>query len=103
MKPIYISLNTRRKLMVIPDTDAHLNSHPVLSYSYSIYKDGIEHDQLRLEKKQNPYYLGEIIFKGPDHLVEYQQEGNERLDETEVQQLIKEINHYRDNPNLWSV
>jgi hypothetical protein len=39
MSPLFITLENNKHLMIIPDTQAHLDGHEVITYMYSIYAD----------------------------------------------------------------
>lgn len=76
MQVIPIPVGARRDLLVIPDSQAHLDGHPILTYTYNIYQDS--HDAsviarkeaaLHLEKKNDPEHLGEIIFELPSRIL----------------------------------
>ena len=79
MKPILITVGAKLPLVVIPDSWAHMDGHPVLTYTYSLYRDqnGDPHQAdrkqsaLHLEKKDDPDYMGEITFEEPDRLFSY--------------------------------
>ncbi len=69
MKPIYLTIDNSRKLMVVPDTAAHLDGHPVITQTYSIYKYGEKltskqmfaiNSELHLEKKTRPGLHGRV-------------------------------------------
>ncbi|SMC59236.1 hypothetical protein [Pedobacter africanus] len=38
MKPMYFEIDEHLPVMVIPDADAHVDGHPVLTYSYTLYR-----------------------------------------------------------------
>ena len=109
MKPFLITVDSGLKLMIVPDSDAHADGHPVLTYSYSIYKskqadiyEPADSDTLLLaEKRVNPDYRGTIIFEQPDKLFNYVDDGPERISPMEVQEAIEQITAYRDNPAIW--
>ncbi len=97
-------------LMVIPDTQAHLNGHAIITYTYSIFKDNgrasvelekSKSSELHLTKHNDPDYMGYITFEDPGKLFTYTADGNEDLTADQVEQVIEHITHYRDNPNLW--
>lgn len=112
MKPFYCTLKSQLSIMVIPDADAHMDGHPVLTYSYTLYKsksDGgsaskitIDH-LLSADKIKNPNYLGTIYFDQPDKAFSYTSEGAERLEVEQVQEIIEEITRYRKNPAIWRI
>jgi hypothetical protein len=88
-----------------------LDGHPVLTYSYSIFKrktdsvpDLSESDKLQQPGKQsNPDYMGSIVFEQPDKLFNYVADGQQKLTSDEVQQAIEQITDYRDKPQIWSL
>lgn len=110
MQPIFITVGTV-PLMIIPDSEAHANGHPVLTYTYSIYKDkknnnnGLagKENTLHLLKKDNPDYMGFITFEQPGKLFTYTADGDIVLSGTEVEEIIELISHYRDTPAMWSI
>jgi hypothetical protein len=112
MKPFYFKINESQPIMVIPDTDAHLDGHPVLTYSYTLYKSRPGHsvpnpvktDQLlEPDKRKNPDYLGTISFDLPYKAFSYISDGMNELSGDEVQEIIEKITRYRKNPNLWAI
>jgi len=38
MKPILITVGERLPLIIIPEIDAHMDGHPVLAYTYLIFR-----------------------------------------------------------------
>jgi hypothetical protein len=38
MTPFYCTITGGMTVMVIPDTQAHVDGHPVLTYSYTLYR-----------------------------------------------------------------
>ena len=111
MQPIYFEVGNHLPLMIVPESDAHMDGHPVLTYSYAIYKDpdqGGHHftntDRLLTpDKKTDPNYLGTLIFEQPGRLFSYEADGPEELPGGLIQEVIEQITHYRDNPNLWAL
>ncbi|WP_259065930.1 hypothetical protein HDF24_03410 [Mucilaginibacter sp. X4EP1] len=111
MKPIYFSIGKNFPIMVIPDSQAHLDGHTVLTYTYSIFKNatGSENEflqkenTLHTEKKHDPDYMGFITFEQPGKLFTYTADGGEDLASDEVEEIIEVISHYRDTPKLWSI
>jgi len=97
--------------MVIPDSQAHLDGHTILTYTYSIFKNTTGGDDeflekesvLHIEKKHDPDYLGYITFEQPGKLFTYTADGSEDLASDEVEEIIELISHYRDTPKLWSL
>jgi hypothetical protein len=112
MKPIYFEVDNHLPLMIIPDSDAHMDGHPVLTYSYAIFKDpqaGGDHhftntDALLLpNKKTDPNYLGTLTFEQPGRRFSYEADGPGQLRAGVIQEVIEQITHYRENPNLWAL
>jgi hypothetical protein len=111
MKPIYFNVGNYLPLMVLPDSQAHLDGHTVLTYTYSIFKnrnaneDGLfeKESTLHIEKKHDPDYMGFITFEQPGKLFTYTADGNEELTSDEVEEIIEVISHYRDTPKMWSI
>jgi len=111
MQPIYFEVADHLPLMIVPDADAHMDGHPVLTYSYAIYKNphhGGDHftntDRLLTpDKKTDPDYLGTLTFEQPGRLFSYEADGREELPGDVIQEVIEQITHYRENPNLWAL
>jgi hypothetical protein len=111
MSAIFFSIGNGQALMVIPDTQAHLDGHAIITYTYSIFKDEgqdtpqqeqSKESKLHLGKRGDPAYLGFITFEDPGRMFTYTPEGNERLSSEEVEEVIEQISHYRDNPEKWN-
>ena len=111
MKPIFVTISKGISLAVIPDSDAHMNGHPVLTYTYSIFRRersvfgemADPENLLQPEKKNNPNYLGYITFEQPGKLFTYTADGNESLSNNDIEEIIEKISHYRDSPQMWSI
>ena len=112
MKPFYFNINETMRIMVIPDADAHMDGHPVLTYSYTLYEANpvryntlsINSDQLLApDKRKHPDYLGTIFFDLPDKSFTYISDGMNELSADQVQEIIDKISHYRHNPQLWKL
>jgi hypothetical protein len=109
MKPIFFTLNNDLHIMAIPDTDAHLDGHPVITYTYSLFIDQAKgnpqqalkkESTLHLDKIKDPDYLGFIAFETPANVFSYT--GGERsLTVAEIEEVIEHLNLIRDNPPLW--
>jgi hypothetical protein len=109
MKTLYLTLYTNRNLVILPDSQAHLNGHTVITKSYSIFKDsGVNHPD-NIESKRNeelleplndPDYLGILRFDVPDKLFTYTS-GNTSLETEEVSELIELLSGIRENPAHW--
>lgn len=95
----------------IPDTQAHINVHAIITRTYSIFADlGVKSEAsaiesrkqvLHLEKIDDLNYYGFITFESPDKLFTYTADGNLELSKEEVEQVIEFLSHYRNNPDLW--
>ena len=112
MKPIYLTILKTLDLMVMPDTDAHVDGHPVITRTYSIYKGGklnteeeifkIE-SELHLKNKHHPDYIGEFIIERPGRIYNFIADGHYELKPNEVRELVEQLNDHRDNPDKWIV
>lgn len=112
MKPIFFTVGTKLPLMVIPDSQAHIDGHPVLTYTYSIYRDkhltnseqiNSKASELLLEKKHDPDYMGTITFELPGRLFNYECGEGQELTSSEVEEAIEQITHYRETPGMWQI
>ena len=110
MSAIFFYIDVNLPVMVIPDTQASADGHAVITYTYSIYKDTsggnpalekTKESELHLKKHTDPNYLGFITFEDPGKLFTYTPDGYEHLDSDQVEQIIEQISHYRDNPSMW--
>ena len=111
MKPLYFTLSNNKKLMVIPDTQAHLDGHTILTYTYSVFTDvgagnplvaRSKESTLHLEEINDPNYFGFITFERPGQLFSYTADGRHELNAEEVNELIEHLSDVRDNPSLWN-
>lgn len=110
MTPLFFTLENNLRLMIIPDTLAHVDGHPILSYTYSIFLDKAQgsplqalskENALHLEKNNDPNYYGYITFEKPGQLFSYTADGQRELSRTQVEEVIEHLSHIRDNPSLW--
>jgi hypothetical protein len=110
MKPLFFTLKSHRHLMAIPDTEAHLNGHPVISYTYSLFIDRAKgdvkqsfskEDILHMDKITDPDYLGFVAFEQPANVFSYTA-GEHTLSVTEVEEVIEYLTFIRGNPDLWN-
>jgi hypothetical protein len=106
MSPILFTLNNDKHLLIIPDTQAHLNGHAVITSTYSIYvdkQDGSPHPEqrketaLHLTENPDPNYYGFITFEKPGSLFSYTADGQRELTAEESNEIIEFISHIRDN------
>lgn len=111
MRPINVNIGTNLHLLVVPDSEAHVDGHPVLTYIYDIFRNRkiaegqpVNADEnLGPQKKVNPDYMGHITFEQPGKIFLYTADGTESLTSDEVEQVIEQITHYRDTPSLWLI
>jgi hypothetical protein len=111
MTPIFFLVGDKRPVKVIPNTQAQVDGHPVITYTYNIYSDiktdefenELQESELLLEKKLDPNYLGYITFEDPGKLFTYTADGQGELTSTEVEEVIENISHYRDHSGMWSL
>lgn len=108
MKPIFFTIDNSLPLKIIPDTQAHLDGHTVITYNYNIYLDSAKNDPVKgltqpkaSDKMTDPDYYGYITFEDPGHLFSYTPGDQLALTRQEVEEVIEHLNHYRDNPKLW--
>jgi hypothetical protein len=113
MKPIFMTVAAKLPLVVIPDSQAHVDGHPVLTYTYSIFRDkydGHLRHELDAEKllstamNDDPDYLGYITFEQPGKLFTYtRKDGQQGLSGDEIEEVIEQISQYRDSPQMWNI
>lgn len=112
MNPIFFKVSSNLPVMIIPNTDAHVDGHPVLTYTYNIYRDTgfedpamihLKEKELLLDKKTSTNYMGFITFEDPGKLFTYTADGQEELSSEEVEEVIENISHYRDHPGMWQL
>ncbi|SDF74755.1 hypothetical protein SAMN05216464_1287 [Mucilaginibacter pineti] len=112
MKPIQMTIGDRSPLMIIPDSEAHVDGHPVLTYTYSVYQlelPAADAGRVNIEKlsgpqrKEEPRYLGYITFEQPGKLFTYTADGHDDLSGAEVEEIIEKLNEYRDSPQMWQI
>jgi hypothetical protein len=110
MKPLFFNLDKTLALMVIPDTEAHLDGHAILTYTYSIFRDRdngnplqslSKESKLHLKRTNDPDYYGYITFENPGQLFTYTSGEQNELTSEQVMELIEEISEVRNNPSLW--
>jgi hypothetical protein len=110
MEPLYFKLKPSFKVMIIPDTLAHMDGHPVLTRTYSLFKDTdtgnpliarSKESSLHLEDITDPNYLGYLQFELPGKLFSYHP-GKLSLENGEIEQVIEFLSHLRNNPQNWN-
>lgn len=111
MKTLFFSLESDLKVMVIPDTEAHLNGHAIITRTYSIFRDSgngnplmarSKESTLHLEKITDPDYFGFLTFDKPGSMFSYTADGQQELNSEEVTELIEHLSDVRDNPAMWN-
>jgi hypothetical protein len=107
MSVFYFNIGSSLQLMVVPETRVYMDGHPILTHSYSLYKDVSTNNpedvfsQDDQKKQANPNYLGYITFEIPGRVFNYVPDGLQALSREEVEQAVEQISHYRDNPDIW--
>jgi hypothetical protein len=111
MTPFYCTISGGMTVMVIPDTQAHVDGHPVLTYSYTLYRSmpsrPVEETAavdklLAPDKIKHKDYLGTIFFDQPYKAFSYTADGLNELEIEDVQLVIDQIIDYRMNSELWT-
>jgi len=100
MVPLFYSLGNRLQLMIIRDSEAHLNGQSILTKTYSIFQDMALGDPrqskskegtLHLERINDPEYYGFLTRQSPDTLFSYTADGKKQLSKDELAQLIEQL------------
>ena len=107
--PIYFTIDDNLPIMVIPNVKVHMDGHTVLTYTYNVFFDSAKNDPSKVMKHENymkdklddPDYYGFITFEDPERLFSYTPDGHRLLTRDELEEIIEQIKHYRDNPALW--
>ncbi|WCT14934.1 hypothetical protein [Mucilaginibacter jinjuensis] len=111
MKPLYFTIDNGLQLMVIPDTQAHLDGHTIITRTYSVFRDigagnplisRSKESTLHLERINDPEYYGFITFELPGSIFTYTADGQLELTSEETTELIEHLSDIRDNPSLWN-
>lgn len=108
MMPIYIKVDSL-PLKVIPDVDLMMDSHPILTYKYFLFRDIEAEEQVseavKLKNQQlttsNANYFGYITFEKSGHVFTYTSNNGHELNTAEVGEIIEQIEYYRSHPELW--
>jgi len=104
MAPLFFTLGNRLPLMIIPDTQAHLNGQSMLIYTYSIFLDIDKGDPkqslrkesfLHLDRIKDPNYYGFITIEKPGMLPIYKADGCKELSSDEVEEIIERLGYKR--------
>ena len=97
-------------LVIIPDTQAHLDGHPVITRTYSLFLDLSTNNPLVMERRKSELHLdrindadyyGLITFELPDKLFSYTSGPVNELNTDQVEQVIEFLSHYRSHSGLW--
>ena len=100
MAPLFISLGNLLQLMVIRDSEAHLNGQSILTKTYSIFADMAQRDPrqskskegtLHLERIDDPEYYGFLTKQISNSLFTYTADGKKQLSADELAQVIEQI------------
>jgi len=111
MAPLHFTLSNKLKLLIIPDTQGHLDGHTIITHTYSIFLDvdagnpllaRSKESTLHLEIINDPNYYGFITFEIPGRLFIYTSDGQKELSTDEASELIEHLGNVRDNPALWN-
>lgn len=109
MTPIYIKIDSL-PLKIVPDVEMGMDSHPILTYKYFLFRD-VEAEEsvseaVKLQNQQlttsNGNYFGYVTFDQPGKMFTYTSNNKHELDTGEVEQVIEQISYYRDHPELWN-
>lgn len=109
MKPFYFTTHNKQPLTIIPDTMAHIDGHPILTYTYSLYRGHSEKrlpirvNRQHLEKNPDPDFLGVITFEAPGKMFTYTPHNKHQLDARDVEEIIEFLSDIRDNPRYWKL
>jgi hypothetical protein len=109
MTSILFTVGNHKSVKVIPNVQAQVDGHPVLTYTYNIYRNNNFDDseeqrqesELLLERKTDPNYFGYITFEDPGRIFTYTADGHGELTQGEIEEIIENISHYRDHPGMW--
>jgi hypothetical protein len=108
MKPIFFTIDNSLPVKIIPDTQVHLDGHTVIAYNYNIFFDSAKNDptkaltqQSASDKMTDPDYYGYITFEQPGRIFSYTPGDQRTLTRNEIEEIIEQLNHYRDHPELW--
>lgn len=111
MKPIYLTVG-HQPLLIVPETQAHLNGHTIITRTYFLYKQSgllINHELIGQEEKLgvpdfgDPDYYGYLEFDIPGKLFTYYPEGLAKMDQFDLNELVEHLSGFRDDPGRWPV
>lgn len=109
MKPFFSTLKSGLKIMILPDTIAHINGHPIITATYSIYRQSTELSENvsrketteLLEPNPDPDYLGMVRFDVPERVFSYESGREFFLDSDEVREVIQLLSEIRKDRSFW--
>lgn len=122
MKYLMFNFKSGVPMIIKPDIDAHMNSHPIITWTYSVFRNQnvfyedvemptpvlIEDGRLKLmqngedlDKKLEEGYIGFMTIEEPDGKITYTHEGEDDLNPDEIEEVLDQIEHYRNNSGLW--
>lgn len=109
MLPIYFTLRPALQLIIIPDTQAHLDGHTIITRTYHIHKKDealsrefyTNLERLGINHNDEPSYMGYLTFDVPGRVYSYTSDGDLSLSTSEIEQLIEFLNELRENPPMW--
>jgi uncharacterized protein YcgL (UPF0745 family) len=107
MSVFYLNISKKLALKVVPETRVYMDGHPILTYSYSLYRDDQDDidtlfTQDEQKKQSDPNYLGYVTFEIPGWVFHYVSDGKESLNAEDVEQVVEQITYFRDRPDLWN-
>jgi hypothetical protein len=98
MVPLFFLLGNLLQLMVIRDSEAHLDGQCIFAKTYSIFDDKALRDPrqskegtFQLERITDPDYYGFLSLEEPFIGFTYTDDGLKHLSDDEVEQLIEQI------------
>jgi hypothetical protein len=108
MKPIFFTIDKELPIKVIPDTQMHMDGHPILTHNYNIYFDSTKNNPAAILSKgeasdniTDPDYMGAISFEKPDQLFSYTPGEHRQLTRDEIEEIIERLTEYRNQPEKW--
>ncbi|MEO3407331.1 hypothetical protein AAFN85_25660 [Mucilaginibacter sp. CAU 1740] len=109
MVPIYFTLSPQLSLIIIPDTQAHLDGHTIITRTYHIHKkdESLSREFYRnleilgINHNDEPSYMGYLTFDVPGRIYSYTRDGDLTLSSDEIEELIEQLNEVRENPGMW--
>ena len=100
MAPLFFSLGNLLQLMVIRDSEVHLDGQSLITKTFSIFRDMALRDPrqskskeatLHLDRITDPEYYGFLTLAAPGSTYTYTADGLKQLTDDEIEQLIEQI------------